>query len=73
VIRIAVAEAAFGAVADALPRAQRAASEKRVTAAEARADRKTATADRAIAEFSALAERLAALVEERARPWWGGL
>jgi hypothetical protein len=27
-------------------------------------------ADRAIAEFSALAERLAALAEERAMPWW---
>jgi hypothetical protein len=35
-----------------------------------RAKDETAKAERAIREFSALAERLAALVEERARPWW---
>ena len=29
-----------------------------------------ATAEKAIAEFAALAERLAALAEERSRPWW---
>jgi hypothetical protein len=49
---------------------QLAASEERTTAAEARADRETAKAERAIAEFSTLAERLAALAEERSRPWW---
>jgi hypothetical protein len=31
--------------------------------------RRNREADRAIAEFSALAERLAALAEERAKPW----
>jgi hypothetical protein len=41
-----------------------------VTAAQARADRETAKAEKALAEFTALAERLAALAEEWSRPWW---
>jgi hypothetical protein len=37
---------------------------------EARAGHEMAWAERAISGFSALADRLAALAEERARPWW---
>jgi hypothetical protein len=56
---------------------QLAAAEARLTAADARdaqhvADlaAERAQTDRAIAAFGALAERLDALAEERARPWW---
>jgi hypothetical protein len=41
-----------------------------VTAAQARVDRETAKAEKALAEFTALADRLSALAEERSRPWW---
>jgi hypothetical protein len=37
---------------------------------EARAEAAETRADRAIAEFSALADRLATLAADRARPWW---
>jgi hypothetical protein len=41
-----------------------------LAAAEARTDQEAAKAEKVIAELSALAERLAAIAEERARPWW---
>jgi hypothetical protein len=63
----AIAE--FGKLAEQL-KTQLAVAEERTTAADARADRETVKAERALAEFSALAERLAALAEERSRPWW---
>ena len=36
----------------------------------AKTEAERAKADKALAEFSALADRLAALAEERSRPWW---
>ena len=42
----------------------------RTAAAETRAAQETAKAERALTELVALADRLAALAEERSRPWW---
>jgi hypothetical protein len=41
-----------------------------IAQAEARADREAEKAGKAIEAFSALADRLDALAQERARPWW---
>ena len=46
-----------------------AASEERATAAEARADHETATSG-PLPSSRPSPERLAALTEERSRPWW---